>query len=36
MVEVFGEDGKHTRSSIGVYSLPSNSAIEIDAIFALK
>lgn len=36
MVEVFGEIGIPTRSTIGVNSLPSNSAIEIDAIFALK
>lgn len=35
MVEVFGNDGKPTRTSIGVCSLPSNSAIEIDAIFEL-
>ena len=35
MVEVFGEIGMPTRSTIGVISLPSNSAIEIDAIFAI-
>ena len=33
MVEVFGENGKPTRTSVGISSLPSNSAIEIDAIF---
>jgi len=35
MVEVFGEAGKPTRTSVGVYSLPSNSAVEIDAIFEI-
>ena len=33
MVKVFGENGKPTRTSVGISSLPSNSAIEIDAIF---
>lgn len=35
MVEVFGESGKSTRTSVGVHTLPSNSAIEIDAIFEI-
>jgi enamine deaminase RidA (YjgF/YER057c/UK114 family) len=35
MVEVFGDAGKPTRTSVGVYSLPSNSAVEIDAIFEI-
>jgi len=35
MVEVFGENGKPTRTSVGVLSLPSGSAVEIDAIFAV-
>ncbi len=36
MSEVFGEDiGKPTRIALGVYGLPSNSAVEIDAIFAI-
>lgn len=35
MVEVFGENGKPTRTSVGVSSLPSNSAVEIDAIFEI-
>lgn len=35
MVEVFGDAGKPTRTSLGVYSLPSNSAVEIDAIFEI-
>lgn len=32
MVEVFGENGKHARSAIGVASLPSNIAVEIEMI----
>ncbi len=35
MVEVFGENGKPSRTSVGVSSLPSNSSIEIDAIFEI-
>ena len=37
MVEVFGEvNGKGARSSVGVASLPSNIAVEIEAVFELK
>lgn len=32
MVEVFGERGKHVRTSVGMGSLPNNIAIEIDLI----
>ena len=32
MVEVFGDLGRHARSSVGVYRLPLNFAVEIDAI----
>jgi enamine deaminase RidA (YjgF/YER057c/UK114 family) len=32
MVEVFGEAGRHARSAVGVYRLPLNFAVEIDAI----
>jgi enamine deaminase RidA (YjgF/YER057c/UK114 family) len=32
MVEVFGERGKHARSAVGVYRLPMNFAVEVDAI----
>jgi enamine deaminase RidA (YjgF/YER057c/UK114 family) len=35
MVEVFGDSGKHTRSAIGVSSLPSNIAVEIEMIVEL-
>lgn len=36
MVEVFGEAGKHARSSIGVSSLPSGIPVEIEMIVELK
>lgn len=32
LVEVFGDDGVHARSSIGVASLPNNITVEIEAI----
>ncbi|MEO6290880.1 MAG: RidA family protein [Ginsengibacter sp.] len=36
MVEVFGENGKHARSAVGVGSLPSNIPVEIEMIVELK
>jgi enamine deaminase RidA (YjgF/YER057c/UK114 family) len=32
-VEVFGEAGKHARSSIGVAQLPLGAAVEVEAVF---
>jgi enamine deaminase RidA (YjgF/YER057c/UK114 family) len=32
MVEVFGDIGRHARSAVGVYRLPRNFAVEIDAV----
>jgi enamine deaminase RidA (YjgF/YER057c/UK114 family) len=32
MVEVFGDAGRHARSAVGVYRLPLNYAVEVDAI----
>jgi enamine deaminase RidA (YjgF/YER057c/UK114 family) len=32
MVEVFGDLGRHARSAVGVYRLPLNFAVEIDAV----
>lgn len=32
MVEVFGEKGKHARSSVGMNSLPGNMAVEIELV----
>lgn len=36
MQEVFGEAGRHSRSAVGVSSLPSNAPVEVEAIFALS
>jgi enamine deaminase RidA (YjgF/YER057c/UK114 family) len=36
MVEVFGQSGKHARSAIGVASLPSGIAVEIEMIVEIN
>lgn len=36
MVAAFGDAGKHARSAVGVYRLPLNFAVEVDAIVELK
>ncbi|MHC8402684.1 RidA family protein [Pseudomonas sp. MDT1-17] len=33
---VLGDAGKHTRTTIGVYQLPKNAAIEVDMIVAVR
>jgi enamine deaminase RidA (YjgF/YER057c/UK114 family) len=35
-VEYFGEKGKHARSALGVYVLPNNIQVEIEAIIELN
>jgi enamine deaminase RidA (YjgF/YER057c/UK114 family) len=35
MIAVFGERGRHARTSVGVASLPRNVAVEVDAIFEI-
>ena len=35
MVEVFGDRGRHARTTIGAVALPHDMTIEIDAIFAI-
>jgi len=32
MVEVLGDKGRHARSAVGVYRLPLNYAVEVDAV----
>jgi enamine deaminase RidA (YjgF/YER057c/UK114 family) len=36
MVQVFGEKGKHARSAVGMYTLPSNMAVEIEMIVEIE
>jgi enamine deaminase RidA (YjgF/YER057c/UK114 family) len=35
MVQVFGDAGRHSRSAVGVASLPSGVAVEIEAVISL-
>jgi enamine deaminase RidA (YjgF/YER057c/UK114 family) len=35
-VEAFGDAGRHARSAVGVYRLPRNFAVEVDAVVALS
>lgn len=36
LAEVLGEAGRHTRSAVGVASLPLNASVEIDAILRIR
>jgi enamine deaminase RidA (YjgF/YER057c/UK114 family) len=36
MVEVFGDAGRHARSAVGVYRLPLNFAVEVDAVAEVR
>ncbi|MFM7084146.1 MAG: RidA family protein [Hyphomicrobium sp.] len=36
LVQILNEKGRHTRAAIGVSGLPGNSAVEIDAIIAIR
>ena len=36
LVNIFGEQGKHTRFAVGSNSLPMNIAVEVDAIIKIK
>lgn len=35
VIAIFGDKGRHTRTSVGVVSLPRNAAVELEFIFAL-
>jgi len=35
-VEVFGDAGRHSRTAIGVAALPSDCAVEVDAVFEIR
>jgi enamine deaminase RidA (YjgF/YER057c/UK114 family) len=35
MVDIFGDNGRHARSAVGVPVLPLGAVVEIDAIFAI-
>lgn len=36
MVEAFGDAGRHARSAVGVYKLPLNFAVEVDAVVEIS
>jgi enamine deaminase RidA (YjgF/YER057c/UK114 family) len=36
MVEAFGEAGRHARAAVGVYRLPLNFSVEVDAVVELS
>src|ERR1700759_3827246 len=36
MVEVFGDKGRHARTTVGVSSLPSDAAVEVEGIFEVS
>lgn len=36
MVEAFGDVGRHARSAVGVYRLPMNFAVEVDAVVQVR
>lgn len=36
MVEVFGDKGRHARTTVGVASLPSDAAVEVEGLFEVS
>ncbi len=36
MVEAFGDAGRHARSAVGVYRLPLNFSVEVDAVVEIS
>lgn len=36
MVEIFGENGKHARSAVGMGSLPNNIAVEVEVVVEVE
>jgi enamine deaminase RidA (YjgF/YER057c/UK114 family) len=36
MVGIFGDKGKHARSAVGMYALPSNIAVEVEVIVEVE
>ena len=36
MVAVFGDLGRHARSAVGIYRLPMNFAVEVDAVIEIE
>ena len=36
MVEVFGDAGRHARTTVGVSALPADAAVEVEGMFVIK
>ena len=36
MIEIFGENGRHTRAAVGTNSLPLGVAVEVEGIFSIR
>jgi enamine deaminase RidA (YjgF/YER057c/UK114 family) len=36
MVEVFGDKGRHARSTVGVSALPADAAVEVEGMFEVS
>jgi enamine deaminase RidA (YjgF/YER057c/UK114 family) len=36
LVEVFGEEGRHARSAVGMAGLPGNACVEVEIIFEVQ
>ena len=36
MVAVFGDKGRHARTTVGVSSLPSDAAVEVEGVFEIE
>jgi enamine deaminase RidA (YjgF/YER057c/UK114 family) len=36
MVEIFGDDGRHARSAVGVAALPRNVPVELELIVGIR
>ena len=36
LVQIFGENGRHARTSVGVAELPQNISVEVDMVFSCK
>jgi enamine deaminase RidA (YjgF/YER057c/UK114 family) len=36
MVEVFGDKGRHARTTVGVAALPGDAAVEVEGLFEVS
>ena len=36
LIQLYGDNGKHARSAIGIAALPGNAPVEVEMIVAIK